>query len=509
MSSQVNNQRIAKNTLLLYGRTFIVMGIMLYTSRVVLAKLGVEGYGIYQVVGGFVAMFSIISSSLSASITRYITFELGRGDLSRLREIFSSSINIQVAISLIIIIVCEAVGVWFLNTQMTIPFERLTAANWVLQCSLLTFCVNLISVPYDACIIAHERMTAYAYISVLDAVLKLMICYMIAIANFDRLIVYAILMLGEAILIRVIYGFYCGRNFGECHYQRTHDRSLLKEMTGFAGWSFFPNIVNVFNAYGINLLINIFFGVTMNAARGIAVQAEGAVMKFVSSFTTAINPQITKSYAAGEKSEMFMLVCRGAKFSYYLLLFFAIPILLEANFILNIWLEEVPDKTVLFVRLTMIATLITIWGNTSFTACMATGDIKKYSIWVSAVGAILFPLTWGAYKLGLPVESTYFLFMFVYFAINIVRLCILKEKTGFPLMMFFKNVIIPIMVTTLLCILLPVAMVYKMDEGVLRFVTIGIVSIVSTTVVIYFCGLTSNEKEMAKNMVVNIKTKIG
>ena len=308
-----NNKRIAKNTLLLYIRTIFVMLIMLYTSRVVLLTLGVNDYGIYNVVGGVVSMFSIVSGTLSVSISRYITYELGREDKERLKKVFSTSINILLAFSLIVVLICETLGLWFLNCKMNIPSDRLYAANWVLQCSLFAFVVNLISIPYNADIVAHEKMNIFAYVSILDASLKLIIVLMLPYLPFDQLIIYSLLLLGIAIIIRLIYGYYCSRHFEESKYQRINDLPLVKEMTKFAGLSFFSTTAFVINTQGVNLLINLFFSVSVNAARGIASQVQGALIQFVGNFSTAISPQITKLYAAGNYVELYKLIIRGAK----------------------------------------------------------------------------------------------------------------------------------------------------------------------------------------------------
>jgi O-antigen/teichoic acid export membrane protein len=361
LSYKQDNGRIAKNTLLLYMRTILVMLVSLFTSRVVLSALGGDDYGIYNVVGGVVAMFTVVSGALSASISRFITFELGRNDIEKLKRIFSTSINIQIGISLLILLLGETIGVWFLNYKMNIPVERLDAANWVLQCSLITFIINLISVPYNAAIIAHEKMSAFAYISILEVILKLLIVYLLYISMWDKLIVYSSLLVLVAIIIRMVYGVYCNRCFVETRYLLVYDRALIKNMTSFAGWGFFTNTAYMFNTQGINILINMFFGVGVNAACGITMQVEAAIMKFVNDFTTALNPQITKSYAMNDFDTMNKLVIRGAKFSYFLLFILSLPILIETDYILGLWLEEVPEHTVAFVRLAIIGTMITIY----------------------------------------------------------------------------------------------------------------------------------------------------
>lgn len=501
-NSQANNKRIAKNTILLYFRTMFVMVIALYTSRVILNELGVDDYGIFNAVGGVVAMFTVISSALSSSISRFITYELGHGDKSRLSAIFSTSLNIQFAIAAIVLILCEIGGVWFLNCKMSIPPDRLVAANWVLQCSLLSFCVGLISVPYNACIIAHEHMSAFAYISVLEAVLKLVICYMLITSPWDQLITYAVLMLAVSVLIRIVYGVYCSNHFEECHYHIVKDKPLLREMTSFAGWGFFTNMAWVFNTQGVNLLVNVFFGVALNAARGIATQVEGAVLQFVNNFTTAINPQITKCYGAGEKEAMFSLVCRGAKFSLLLLLFIAVPLELETEYILTLWLKIVPNHAVTFIRLVIIGIMVNALGNTGYTACMATGNIKKYVLSITTVGILVFPLTWVAYKLGMPAETTYIIYISVYIIVDIVRLYIMRGLLNFPAMMFVQKVLIPLICTISVGSILPIIVYSSMSQSLIRLFVTTIVSFFSIGLATCYIGLTKHEREMTLGKII-------
>lgn len=496
-----DNKRIAKNTVVLYIRTIIILIISLYTSRIILNALGVEDYGIYNAVGGAVAMLNVLSLALSAAISRFITFELGKGNKDRLKTIFSTSVNIQIGISAIILFVGELLGVWFLNTQMNIPSERMAAANWVLQCSLLTFCINLISVPYNASIIAHEKMDVFAYIGILEAVLKLVVCFAIVVSPWDKLIVYAILLVLIALIIRLIYGIYCGRHFEECKYHFVFDKPILREMTSFAGWNFFTNGAFVFNTQGVNLLINIFFGVTVNAARGIATQVEGAVMQLVNSFTTALNPQITKSYAAGERDAMMSLVFRGAKFSYFLLFVIALPIIAETEFILTLWLKNVPEHAVLFVQLSMIASLVNIVGKTGYTASMATGNIKRYVLWVTSVGMLAFPLTWVAFALGAPSEATYIVFVIVYILVEAIRLWVMKDLLDFPVKGFLREVILKILIVTIAASILPFLIVYFMESSWIRLFISLLVCVVSSVAAVYVIGLTAGEKQMIVNTV--------
>ena len=507
--TSVNNKRIAKNTLLLYFRTLFIMLVTLYTSRVVLNTLGVTDYGIYNVVGGVVMMFSVISGSLSSSISRFITYELGHGDFERLKRIFSTSVNIQIGISFIILVLAEIFGVWFLNTKMNIPEERLTAANWVLQCSLLSFIINLISVPYNACIIAHERMSAFAYISILEATLKLVIVYMLLVSPYDKLATYSVLLVAVALIIRVTYSLYCRKHFDESRYKFVYDKSLIKEMTGFAGWSLFGNGAYMLNVQGVDMLINIFFGVTLNAARGVATQVQNAVMQFVNNFTVAINPQITKSYAVGEMEYMYKLVCRGARFSYFLLFLFVVPIVCEADYILRLWLKLVPEYAPVFLRLTLFSSLMTLLGNSLLTAIFATGNIKRYQLWVTIVGCLVFPLTWIAFKIGLPPATTYIIYIIIYFLLVFVRLHVAKGVLNFPIRLFLTDVMARIFIVSFISFILPVLVRYNMEEGFLRLCVTCILSFVFTVLVIVTLGLKKSERNKIKSKITFIiKSKI-
>lgn len=501
--NSTSNRRIVKNTLLLYFRTILILIVSVYTSRVVLEVLGVDDYGIYNAVGGVVAMFSVLTGALSNSISRFITFEIGRGNKEKLNRIFSMSINIQVLLSIIVVVLIELVGIWFLNSKMSIPEGRLTAANWVLQCSLVVFVIGLLSVPYNACIIAHEHMNAFAYISILDAVLKLLIVFLIQRSPVDKLVSYAILLAIVSLIIRLLYQVYCRKHFEESKYHRTYDKVLFKEMLGFAGWSFFTNANYIINNQGVNILINLFFGVAVNAARGLASQVEGAVVMFVNNFTTAINPQITKSYAAGDKKRMFGLICKGAKFSFFLLLLFSLPFMFETDFILKIWLKEVPEHTAAFIRLSFIASMMTVIGKTGFTACMATGNIRKYVLVLSSVGISTFFLTWIAFEFGMPVEACYVIFAIVYFIVEVLRLYLMKEMLDFPPLLFIKEVVKYIVVVTLVSVIIPFALFYIIPESLLRFIIVSLMCVLSTLLSIAFLGLTRTERSAILNNVKN------
>lgn len=511
-NTSANNKRIAKNTLLLYFRMIVLMLVTLYTSRVVLDALGESDYGIYNVVGGVVAMFSVLSNSLSGAISRFITYELGTGNKERLARIFSTSVNIQILMALAIFVLCEVGGVWFLNVKMNIPGGRMEAANIVLQCSIATFMVNLISVPYNATIIAHERMGVFAYISILEAGLKLLVAYLIYISTFDKLMVYAQLILGIAILLRLIYGIYCGRHFAEAHYRFILDRPLLKEMTGFAGWNLFGSTAYMLNTQGVNMLINIFFGVTTNAARAIAVQVDAAVTQFVNNFMTAINPQITKSYAAGDREYLFKLVCRGTKYSFFIMYLFIVPLVLEADTILGIWLKEVPADTPVFMRLVLFSTLATLLGNPMLTAILATGKIRNYQIAVVSVGCLVFPLTWIAYKLGCPAYTTYVIYAVIYFSLNFIRLSFLKKLMGFPVGGFILPVFGRIGICAVLTFVLPAVVMFVLPPSFLRLLAVCVVSLLWSVACVYYVGLEKEERiffmNKAKQLLIKKLKKI-
>lgn len=493
--TSANNKRIAQNTVLLYIRTLVILLVSLYTSRVVLNALGVEDYGTYNIVGGFVTMFSLLSGALSNAISRFVTFELGRGDLRRLKEVFSTSVTVQILLAVITVILAEIVGLWFLNLKMNIPDGRMVAANWVFQCSLLTFAINLISIPYNACIIAHERMNAFAYISILETLLKLGAVFLLFMIGFDKLIVYAVLLTFVATLIRIIYGVYCGRNFEECHYKFYINKPLIIEMTSLAGWNMLGSSGSILNSHGVNLLMNMFFGVAVNAARGLAVQVNSAVTQFVNSFTTAVNPQITKSYAQGEKDYLFRLVMMSSKYSFFLTLLLGAPIMAETPFILKLWLKEVPAYTVLFVRLALVASLIASLSTSLYTLSLATGNIKRYQIVVGSLSLSCFFVTFIFYKLGLPVETAYYVNIGVQIAILFARLIILSRQTGISIRQYIASVLYQSLVVALL-LYASVFLFLKLMPQV-TFVN-ALVVVLSCEVIacalIFFVGLNKNER---------------
>lgn len=509
MSTQTsdNNKRIAKNTLLLYFRMLFMMVVSLYTSRVILNALGVEDFGIYNVVGGVVAMFTVISGSLSAAISRFITYELGKGDLSKLNKIFSASVTIQLLLSLIIVVLIESVGVWFLNAKMTIPEDRIAAANWVLQFSIITFVINLISVPYNAAIIAHERMSAFAYISILEAICKLAIAFLIMISPMDKLVFYAILMCIVSLIVRYTYGHYCKKHFTECTYHFHWDKDILKKMFGFAGWNFIGASSAVLRDQGGNIVINLFYGPSVNAARGIASQVNSAVMGFVTNFMTALNPQITKSYASGDREYMMTLVYQGARLSFYMLLLLSLPILVNTHYILVIWLKLVPEHAVLFVQLILIFAMSESISNPLITAMLATGKIRNYQIVVGGLQMLNLPISYICLQLGAMPESVLIVAIVISQCCLAARLYMLRGLIGLSSIMYLKKVYFNVVMVTVVSVILPSLLAHSMSESFISFVFLSLVAIASAASTEFFIGCNKKERAFIINKVRSVKTK--
>ena len=510
MSTQTsdNNKRIAKNTLLLYFRMLFMMVVSLYTSRVILNALGVEDFGIYNVVGGVVAMFSVISGSLSAAISRFITYELGKGDQSKLNKIFSASVTIQLLLSLIIVILIESVGVWFLNAKMTIPVARMTAANWVLQFSIVTFVINLISVPYNAAIIAHEKMSAFAYISILEAVCKLAIAFLIMVSPMDKLIFYAILMCVVSIIVRFTYGHYCKKHFTECTYHFHWDKDILMKMFGFAGWNFIGASSAVLRDQGGNIVLNMFFGPSVNAARGIANQVNSAITGFVQNFMTALNPQITKSYASGDREYMMALIFQGARLSFYMLLLLSLPVLINTHYILVIWLKLVPEHAVLFVQLILVFAMCESISNPLVTAMLATGKIRNYQLVVGGLQLLNLPLSYLCLRLGYIPESVLLVAIAISLCCLAARLYMLRSMIGLSSILYMRKVFLNVLLVTICSMILPFGLANYVDENFFSFILVSLVAIASTIVVEYYIGCNKSERAFVVDKLNKFRIKI-
>lgn len=508
MSQSANNKRIAKNTLLLYVRMLFAMLVSLYTSRVILQTLGVEDYGVYNVVGGVITMFTFLNGAMSSATSRYITFEIGKGNMEQLKKVFSTALQIHAIIALLIVILGETVGLWFLMNELVIPEGRMDAAMWVYQCSIVSCVVGIMSVPYNADIIAHEKMSAFAYISVLEIILKLAIVYLLVVLPFDKLKVYAVLVLMVGLLIRYIYTRYCHRHFEESHYIHRIDKPLLKEMFSFVGWSFWGSLASILNTQGLNMVLNIFFGPIVNAARGIAVQIQGVVQQFVGNFQMALNPQITKTYASGELDKMHSLMFRSARFSFMLLFFLSLPIMLETNYILTLWLGIVPENTVIFARIIIVISMIYTIANPCVIANQATGKVKVYQAVVGGLLLLVLPISYIVLKLGAPAYSVFIVHLCVESVAQFARMYILRNMIDLPLSAYLKNIYLPICRVVALSILLPLCVYNHMNEGIVRFFWVCLVSFVSVALTVFFTGLTKNERRFLSEKIFSyIKIK--
>jgi len=501
-----NGAQIAKNTLLLYGRMLVLLVVNLYTSRVILDALGADDFGIYEVVGGIVAMFTVLSGSLSAAISRFITFELGRSaSVHRLRAIFANSLITQLLIALLIVLIAEPVGLWSLAGRLNIDPERLGAARWVLQFSILTFAINLISVPYNAEMIAHEKMGAFAAVSLVEGFGKLGIAFAVMYSPIDRLVFYALLMALLAVIVRLCYGFYCRRHFEECRAVRlSADRAVLREMAGFAGWNFIGASSAILRDQGGNILLNLFFGTAVNAARGVAMQVSKTVQGFVTNFMTALNPQITKSYASGESGYMMKLIFKGARISYMLLLVLGLPILFNTDFLLGIWLKEVPEHTVILTRLAIIFAMSESISYPLITAMLATGDIKKYQLIVGGLQLLNLPVDWVFLKLGFGPESILIVAIVISQLCLGARLILLRGMIGLDAGRFIREVWFRLALITVFSVGLSVAFGELLpSSGWVEALLSILLCLIVTASVIWTVGLEKDEKEMIRSKLLH------
>lgn len=444
MTADTTNQkykRMAKNAGMLYIRMLLTMAVTLYTSRVVLQTLGVDDFGIYHVVAGFVTMLGFLNSAMSSATQRFLAFELGKAGDKDVRGIFSMSLNIHILIAVLVLILGETVGLWFVKNQLTIPAERMIAAEWVFHFALLSFMVTIVSVPYNALIIAHERMSVFAWVSIIDVMLKLLIVFMLAWFGMDKLTLYAVLSLAVVFIIFMVYRSYCKSRFAESRFRLYWDKKLFNIMLSYTGWNLWGNIAGVMSGQGVNVLLNIFFGPSVNAARAIAMQVSGALNSFVQNLQAAINPQIIKSYAAGDMSYMHRLVCYGAKYNFFLLLFLSMPVLINIENILIVWLGSVPEYTALFVKLIVFNILIDSISAPLITSAQATGRIKLYQSVVGGILLLNLPVSYVILKLEGSPETVIYAGILSSVIALIARLFILKKLTSLPVKKYLKEVV--------------------------------------------------------------------
>lgn len=502
------NKRIAKNTAVLYVRMLVMMLIGFFTARVTLNALGVTDYGINNVVGGLVSMFSLLSTSLSVSTGRFLTFGLGAGDLDHLKKIFSTTINIHVILAVVVVIAIETIGVWFLNHKMTIPPERLYAANWVLQCSVVSFAIGLLSVPYNSAIIAHEKMAAFAYMTIFDAAFKLIIAAGVYYYRGDKLILFSVLLLLESLIRQAIYWIYCKRKFEECVYTKGWNKQISKEIFSFAGWNFIGCTAGLMKDQGVNIVINLFSGPVVNAARGIAMQVNGIIGQFIGGFMTALNPQITKSFASGDLQRMHTLIYQGTRLSYFLFMLLSIPVFFEIERLLYIWLGQVPEHTVLFARLVLVLSLAEILSNALITAQAATGNIKKYQIVVGGILLLNLPVSYLLLKFGMIPEVTVVVAIVISQICLVARLWFLRSMIQLPVRQFLKRVYFNVLKVTFIAVIPPAICYFLIAQPIIRFFAVCIVSGITSLAAIYYIGCNTEEQLLVKSYILNFKNKI-
>ena len=493
-----NNKRIAKNSIFLYVRMIFLMLVNLYTARIVLQSLGVQNYGIYNAVGGFISMFSMLSASLSTAISRFLTYTLGEKDKDKLSRVFSTSVEIQLILCVLLLIFFESIGLWFLNFKMTIPTGREFAANWVFQLSLITFVINLLSIPYNSILIANEKMNAFAYIGILEGIATLVIAFLIKYSPIDVLIYYSLLMCCVALITRCVYGLYCKKHFEESRFRWIWDIDLIKRMFSFAGWNFIGTTSGVLRTQGVNMLYNIYNGPIVNAAYGLSMQVFNAVNKFSGNFYTAVQPQITKSFAENDRNRSFFLVCTSSRLAFYLLMLIILPLFWNANFLLSIWLTNVPQYTVHFTQIILLFSLTESFSQPLIYLMLANGNIRIYQIVVGGLCLLNFPVAWMFLQCGLSpdyVQASMVLFsLFSLFA----RLIMLKRLVDFPIRIFLKETICKVMVTFLFASIAPCLISIFMDEGVAKFIVNTIAIEFISLFIIVSIGLTKEEKMIVK-----------
>ena len=494
-------RRIARNTLMLYVRMLVLMLVGLYTSRVVLDALGENDFGIYDVVGGVVAMFTIISGSLNSAISRFITFELGKTDGQRLNKVYSTAVLIQLVIAAVVVSVAEPVGLWFISNEMTIDPSRIPAARTVLHFSLASFVINMMSVPQMASITAHEKMSAYAYIGLLDGFLRLGAAVLISRSSSDRLVLYAALMTMTVLLVRMAYGLYCRRYFPECRFRMVRDLSLVREMFSFAGWNFIGVSAGVLRDQGGKILINIFTGPAVNAARGVALQLSGAVQGFVTNFMTAVNPQITKSYAAGDREYMYFLISKSSRMSYYLLFVLALPVIFNTGYLLDLWLKDVPSHSELFVQLFLIFTLSEALSNPLITAQLATGNIRNYQLVVGGLQLLNIPLSYVFLKLGAVPEVTVMVAVAISQICLFARLFMLRGMIGLPAGDFLKKVYLNVIAVSAAALVVPLAADTALPDTFSGFAASVMICVCSAGLSVMFIGLRASERRELASML--------
>ena len=501
MSQLKNSKRIVKNTLFLYFRTFITLLVSLYTSRVVIEVLGVTDFGIFNVVGGIVIMLSFLNLTMTAGNLRFLSFELGKNDYDKLQRTFSALITIHLVLALCIFLVAESAGLWFLNNYLNLPQNRIDAANWVFHFSVLSTIVTVIQVPFTSIIIAHEKMKVFTYIGIVSVIFKLLIVLILVKFGSDKLILYSLLSFIAIFLILIVTYIYCHKYFNETKYKFEWDKELLNNIINFSSWNTIGGLGVVVVDQGINILLNLFFGPLVNAARGIAIQVKSAVGSFVGNFQTAVNPQIIKSHANQDYEYSTSLIYNSAKYSFFLLFLISFPIILESRFVLNIWLKNVPDYAAVFCQLVLIETCIEILSGPLITAVQATGKIKKYQIIISGLKILIFPICYLGIKLTNTPIITLIISILMSIIILFARIIILKGLISISISSYYKNVLSIIIRVLIIPVTVLLILIFNLSYGLPRFIIISVSSILLTLFSIYIIGLNNYEQKILKNYI--------
>lgn len=505
MTTQTDNRRIAKNTLLLYFRMFITMGVGFYTSRVILNALGVTDFGIYNVVGGIVGSLSVLNGAMAGATQRWITIALGEGNIDKLKKVFSVGLTAQLIIGLIILLVIETIGLWYLYNYAVIPKERMASAFIVFQISTLTMFLTILNVPFNGAIIAHEKMSAFAFFSIFDVIMKLVICFALYYTSSDKLILYSILLFVTYFINFSAIQIYSHKKFIEARFKFGWDKEMYKSMWSLAFWTISGNVAYAGYTQGITLLINLFFGPAMNAAAGVANQATNIINQFSMNFQMALNPQITKNYAQQNYTDMHKLMFRSSKFSYFLMLIFTVPLFYEAPYLLKLWLGNVPEHAVSFMRIGLFVSMIMAVRNPLVTAAMANGNLKKYQLIVNGILLLVCPLLYIIYKIGgIPECSAIILFIIMVIA-TLASAYLLKDMVYLNYYDFIKKVGVPIVVYTPLSFIIPLSIYLVMPESFLRLIILTTIALLSTISIIYYFVLNKNERSYISSF---IKTKL-
>lgn len=506
MQEKTNNKTIAKNTLFLYFRMMFTMVISLFTSRIILQKLGVDDYGIYQAVGGVVGFLSFINGALATGSSRFLTYALGEGNAEKLKRTFSTTLNIHIIISILVVIVAETIGLWFLYHKMVIAPERMTAAVYTYHLSILTAVFTLTQVPYNATIVAHEKMSIYAYMSIFEVSAKLLVCYLLAIGGFDRLMMYATLLLSVQVGIMYFYRFYCSRHFEEARFSFSFDKKIFKEIAGFSGWSMFANASIALNSQGVLILLNMFFAPAVVAARAISLQVNMAANQFVSNFRQAANPQIVKKYASGDYEGSKHLLLESTKYSYYMMYLIALPVCLLAYPMLKLWLGVVPDYTVPFLQIVIIQSLFQVFDTSFYTAIYAKGRLRENALTSPTLGFMIFPITYVFFKLGYSPLVLSWTSLAVYAILGMVQKPWLIMKMVDYKCSEIWSVYRSCLIVTVASLPIPI-IIYKLVDTtqVVYFILLGLVCLISVALSAFFLGIDKAMRKKVLGMIFHIK----